>query len=528
MLEIVEHREERAAVEGLLASGILDRAPHLFNFLTYVCDRYFEGQSHRIKEYTIGVEALKRPSTFDPKKDSIVRVEAHRLRRRLNDYYASDGAGHPVQIIIPNGQYVPQFITRSIIVEEPAAPAAEIPPGDFTFDVPPDIPITNLPETAETPVNSGNWSWLVASLLVLLCVAVPALLWKRSQPVAHNPAPAPAEETWIGVATKPVAPEFRMLAGYRGAPFIDSQGRSWEADEYFAGGNSSAVSSSRPIKGVPDSSLLQTQREGQFRYDIPLSSGTHELRLYFAETEYGPGNPRGGNETARLFHIGINGKDAINWFDAIADAGGANQLVVRVWKDIEPAADGKLHLTFRPAPAPDRPVSPAFLNAIEILRSTPGRIQPVRIVAQGKPIVDAAGRTWSSDQYFFGGNRVFRNIGLVKAKDQALYRGERYGNFSYHIPLVPGKYRLTLHFAETWFGTPESNAPALDSRRFNVFANGAALLTNFEIAKEAGVNHEVVKVFNGLQPNAQGALWLEFVPVENYAEVNAIEVEQTE
>ena len=42
------------------------------------------------------------------------------------------------------------------------------------------------------------------------------------------------------------------------------------------------------------------------------------------------------------------------------------------------------------------------------------------------------------------------------------------------------------------------------------------------------MNREVVKVFDGLQPNAQGALWLEFVPVENYAEVNAIEVEQTE
>jgi hypothetical protein len=42
------------------------------------------------------------------------------------------------------------------------------------------------------------------------------------------------------------------------------------------------------------------------------------------------------------------------------------------------------------------------------------------------------------------------------------------------------------------------------------------------------VNHEVVKVLDNLEPNAQGALWLEFVPVENYAEVNAIEIEQTE
>ena len=105
MLEIAEHRAERAEFEGLMASGILRRAPHLVSFFTYVCERYFEGQTDQIKEYTIGVEALKRPPSFDPKKDSIVRVEAHRLRRRLNEYYAAEGAKHAIQIVIPNGQY---------------------------------------------------------------------------------------------------------------------------------------------------------------------------------------------------------------------------------------------------------------------------------------------------------------------------------------------------------------------------------------------------------------------------------------
>jgi hypothetical protein len=117
---------------------------------------------------------------------------------------------------------------------------------------------------------------------------------------------------------------------------------------------------------------------------------------------------------------------------------------------------------------------------------------------------------------------------VVSDRDETLYRGERYGNFAYHIPLAPGKYRVTLHFAETWFGTAESNEPGPGSRRFNVFANGAALLRDFDIAQEVGTGHEIAKVFDNLQPNGQGALWLEFVPVENYAEVNAIEVEETE
>jgi hypothetical protein len=186
-------------------------------------------------------------------------------------------------------------------------------------------------------------------------------------------------------------------------------------------------------------------------------------------------------------------------------------------------------LAFKPFSNVSRPVdSPAILNALEILQSKPGFIHPIRIVTQDHPVTDIDGHTWSADAFYFGGMRAYRDEPVVNAHDKSLYRGERYGNFSYHIPLARGKYRLKLHFAETWFGTPASQEPALGSRLFDVYANGACLLRNFEIAKEAGVSREIVKVFENLQPNAQGALWLEFVPVQNYAEVNAIEIEQTE
>ena len=82
MLATAEFREEREELQALISSGIFHRAPHLLSFLTYVCERSFQGQGDQIKEYTIGVEAFRRLPDFDPKKDSIVRVEAHRLRRR--------------------------------------------------------------------------------------------------------------------------------------------------------------------------------------------------------------------------------------------------------------------------------------------------------------------------------------------------------------------------------------------------------------------------------------------------------------
>jgi hypothetical protein len=62
-------------------------------------------------------------------------------------------------------------------------------------------------------------------------------------------------------------------------------------------------------------------------------------------------------------------------------------------------------------------------------------------------------------------------------------------------------------------------------RSFDVYCNGLALLRHFDITREAGApNRSVDKVFRGLEPNALGKLVLNFVPVRNYACVNAIEI----
>ena len=78
---------ERAELETVLASGIFSRSPNLAKMLRYIGLKYLEGQQDSIKEYNIGVEALERPADYDPKKDSIVRVEAVRLRQKLKQYY---------------------------------------------------------------------------------------------------------------------------------------------------------------------------------------------------------------------------------------------------------------------------------------------------------------------------------------------------------------------------------------------------------------------------------------------------------
>lgn len=152
------------------------------------------------------------------------------------------------------------------------------------------------------------------------------------------------------------------------------------------------------------------------------------------------------------------------------------------------------------------------------------------MVASDTSVMDAEGQPWSADRFSVGG-RLVKRTDVVDSPMQRLYEGERYGNFAYHVPLAPGKYRVRLFFAETYFGTKLPFAPSepVGARVFNVFANGVALLRDFDIAKEAhGSKRGIEKVFENLEPNAQGKIVLEFVPVRNYAEVNAIEVTQME
>jgi hypothetical protein len=256
------------------------------------------------------------------------------------------------------------------------------------------------------------------------------------------------------------------------------------------------------------------------------------MSLYFVETHYGADTLSGGGETSRLFNVGMNGKPLLHLFDIIKDAGGNNIADLRVFKDVQPAEDGRLHLKFQPL------IDASVLTAIELEPSPPGRIKPIRIVAQPNSYTAHDGNVWEHDRYASGGQFAthLHRTQVTDTPDPDLYVGERFGHFNYAIPVPPGKYAVTLHFAETYWGTdnqrpmplPDTNGSpqgGLGSRIFNVYFNGQTLLKNFDIFKEAGgASRALDKTFHGLEPDAQGKLILSFVPVRDYACVNAIEV----
>ena len=104
----------RRELERILASRGFARNERLSRFLRTVVERHLEGRDGDIKESVIGIEIFGRQPGFNPKQDSTVRTEAGRLRARLTEYYAGDGAANPVIIELPKGGYIPAFRSSGV------------------------------------------------------------------------------------------------------------------------------------------------------------------------------------------------------------------------------------------------------------------------------------------------------------------------------------------------------------------------------------------------------------------------------
>ena len=97
----------------VLSSSQLIGSNVLSEFLNFIVRETIDGRGAELKEYTIGVHALKKESDFNPQLDSIVRIHAGRLRRALKEYYYEEGSADQIIIHIPKGSYIPAFELRS-------------------------------------------------------------------------------------------------------------------------------------------------------------------------------------------------------------------------------------------------------------------------------------------------------------------------------------------------------------------------------------------------------------------------------
>jgi len=345
---------------------------------------------------------------------------------------------------------------------------------------------------------------------ILLAALISAIV-VRETPRAARPEPPLAP---VGI---PARDSVRILAGLMEGTFVDGFGHVWQRDEYFQGGKL-ITARGRQIYGTRDPRLYQSGREGNFSYNIPLAPGVYELRLHFADTLFGETNPSGyGGEGTRVFEILINGNPA-DRLDVIGEAG-PSAANIKVFRDISPAADGKLHVNFEPIS------SAPFINAIEITPGTPGRLRPIRIVAQPKGFTDKAGNYWEPDRYAIGGQLVAPPTAVTGTDEPELYTSGRFGNLTYIFPVPPGRYSFTLYTSERWYGPNLTGGGGAGSRLFDIFCNGVALVRNFDIYERAGGSlRALVRTFNGLEPNHQGKLVISMVPEQEFAFVDALEI----
>jgi len=124
----------REQLELILASSGFRASESLRRLLRYTVEAALAGRSDSLKEYTLGVEALGRAESFDPRQDTIVRVQARKLRERLAAYYADEGNGEPCRIVYRPGSYAPAFTGAHEAIAKSQRTVAVLPLTNLTAD----------------------------------------------------------------------------------------------------------------------------------------------------------------------------------------------------------------------------------------------------------------------------------------------------------------------------------------------------------------------------------------------------------
>jgi hypothetical protein len=186
---MLERQEIIGHLTRLLKSELLGGSPSLAKLLTFCVNTTLAGEEESLKETTIGVLCFGRSATYDTKADPIVRVNARRLRRKLELFYEAEGREEKVRISLPKGSYIARFHRR----EEAIAPAAVTIQTDPIVDL--EIPLASV-----VAVHKSGWRGyrslsLAALLFIVIAVASVAFIGShragtnRPQESAQEPIP---------------------------------------------------------------------------------------------------------------------------------------------------------------------------------------------------------------------------------------------------------------------------------------------------------------------------------------------------
>jgi hypothetical protein len=152
----------RAELDEVLKTPIFLQSNRCKRFLSFVVLQTLEGNGGDLKERTIGITVFDRTSDYDTGDDSIVRVTANEVRKRLGQYYGESNLPHPLQIELPRGSYVPEFRVQAAYRGPRAGEQPRLTPKRDDAEPLQTLPV-NAP-TAEGPAASASPRMMQASL----------------------------------------------------------------------------------------------------------------------------------------------------------------------------------------------------------------------------------------------------------------------------------------------------------------------------------------------------------------------------
>jgi hypothetical protein len=198
---LIAREEKLAQLDKILHGRTLHGSESLKSFLRFVVDKAAENDENQLKEYVIATEVFGRGSDFDSRIDSVVRVQAGRLRTKLQEYYSTEGKDDLIIIDLPKGQYTPVFSyaqkskernangepvtagapsTDAVSVSDPAAPATSIAAvsNPHAVSLPP-VPVEMIPadfvriiESQAAPQKGWQMAALAFAVLSLILGAL--------------------------------------------------------------------------------------------------------------------------------------------------------------------------------------------------------------------------------------------------------------------------------------------------------------------------------------------------------------------
>lgn len=238
-------------VQRILASEDFHRASNLRKILSYITRAAILRPEEAPREYEIACDVLGRRADFDPAHDNIVRAQFSHLRRKLDQYFATEGKAEPVVVVIRKGSYLPVFVSRQ--PAQSASLEASLPAGALSAEHEGEEPPVAPPVAPPRWPRSAKWVTTIAAICVAASLIATSALLYRNRSRSRGDIATPES-----VAYAARNPFLKFLAAYPGDALVvmpDTSaamaflvsGRDYSASDYTRGDFSQ-----RELEGVKD------------------------------------------------------------------------------------------------------------------------------------------------------------------------------------------------------------------------------------------------------------------------------------